>query len=338
MCKEQKDGINMDRNIVVSIIIPVLNEERYIAQCIDSILQQTYPTEKIEVLIIDGNSTDNTRAIVEKYSNHFPEIIKIISNEKRIQSCAMNIGIKEAKGKYIIRLDAHADYADNYIEECVKLLDTNEYENVGGIAITKSKTPFGEVVAQMMSSTFGVGNSTFRTANKSGEVDTVPFGAFKRDLFDKIGGFDERLARNEDNEINYRIRKKGGKVYLSNTIQFVYYCRDSLRDILKMAFQNGKWTIIASRFCPGSMRLRHFVPLAFALSIIVGLILSPLFKPVAFLFGAELLLYCILDFYFSQKSSKSRKQLLTLLYLFPAFHFTYGIGSIAGFFKLPTVR
>ena len=323
-----------NKEIVVSIVIPVLNEERYIGECIDSLLKQTYPISNMECLVVDGMSKDNTIEIVKEYIKMYPGVIRLLENKKRTQACAINIGINKAVGKYLIRLDAHAAYATNYIEECVKALNTNNYDNVGGIALTKGKTEFGKTVACMMSSKFGVGNSDFRTIEESVETDTVPFGAFRKELFDRIGGFDERLNRNEDNEINYRIRKNGGRILLSNKIRFTYYCRDSLKEILNMAYQNGKWTLKASKYCPGSMRLRHFIPFVFVMSLIFGSVLSCFSFIVRILYLFELILYLALDIYFSLKSSNKFKQTLILLVLFPLFHISYGIGSLSGLVKI----
>lgn len=315
---------------IVSVIIPVYNEERYIENCIQSLLEQDYPQNKMEFLFLDGRSTDKTVQIIDTFLEQYSSLIRIIENPNRTQSYAMNIGIMEAKGKYILRLDAHADYDKHYISECVRLLETGLYQNVGGVADTKARSKFGEVVALMMSSRFGVGNSQFRTSDMEGPVDTVPFGAFSKDYLVSLGGFDERLNRNEDNEINYRIRKNGGVVYLSPKIRFTYYCRDTLKGILSMAFQNGKWTLIASRLCPGSMSLRHLIPLLFVLSIIALIVLGHFFAVSYLLLMLELALYFSLAFLFSIKTKADFKMILQLLLLFPAFHISYGCGSIFG--------
>lgn len=317
-------------SIKVSVIIPVFNEEKYIANCIKSLLNQTFPKDQMEWLFLDGNSSDLTVSIIDTFVEQYPALIRIISNPNRTQAYAMNIGTKEAKGKYIVRLDAHADYDKSYIKECVRLLDTGEYDNVGGIAETRSRSEYGEVIACMMSSKFGVGNSQFRTSEKGGLVDTVPFGAFRREYLQEIGGFDERLDRNEDNEINYRIRSRGGKVFLSPTIKFTYYCRDTLSGILRMAFQNGKWTIIASKYCPGSMSFRHLIPFAFVISLLVLTILSLNINIFSLFLTSEIGLYLVLDLIFSYRASKNFYCYFNLLYLFPAFHISYGIGSICG--------
>lgn len=198
--------------VFVSIVMPVYNEEKYIVNCIDSLLQQDYSQNLMEWIFVDGMSTDNTKQLIQQYIEKYPTLIKVYDNPNKTVPYAMNIGIGNAKGKYIIRLDAHADYSKNYISKCVYYLNTTNADNVGGIAETKSRGIVGNAIAKMLSSKFGVGNSQFRTNGESGYVDTVPFGAFRREVFEKYGGYDERLTRNQDNEMNYRIRKNGGNV------------------------------------------------------------------------------------------------------------------------------
>lgn len=320
--------------IIVSVVMPVYNEERYIEKCIDSLLLQDYPIEKMEWIFVDGSSKDKTVQILENYQAKYPDLIKVLNNPDKIVPYAMNIGIKVSHGKYVVRLDAHADYANDYISKCIYYLETTEAENVGGVAETKAKGFMGNAIAKMLSSKFGVGNSQFRTNGESGYVDTVPFGAFKREVFSKYGGYDERLVRNQDNEMNFRIRKNGGKIYLSDDIRLSYYCRDSIKGITAMARKNGMWNIITMKLCPGSMGLRHFIPFLFVASIFcLGVLgfLHPIFWMALTL---ELLLYLSLDVIFSVKQAAGTKEFFALLILFPIFHVAYGIGSMIGITKL----
>ena len=272
----------MNENIIVSIVMPVYNEEKYIDKCIQSLLLQDYPRNNMEWIFVDGNSTDKTVELINKYSLQYPHLIHVYDNIRKIVPISMNIGIVNSKGKFIVRLDAHADYASDYISKCIYYLEHIDADNVGGVIETKSKGFIGNSIAKMLSSKFGVGNSQFRINGDNGYVDTVPFGAFKRDVFKKYGGYDERLVRNQDNELNYRIRKNGGKIYLSNDIHLSYYCRDSINGIAQMARKNGMWNIITMKLCPGSMGVRHFIPFAFVLSII-GLILLGYFNSLWFI-------------------------------------------------------
>ncbi len=323
-----------DNSIRVSVVMPVYNEERYIEKCIKSLFKQDYPIDKMEWIFVDGGSTDRTVEILNGYMSEHPELIKIYDNPKKIVPYAMNIGISASKGEYIVRLDAHSDYADDYISKCVYYLDNTDAENVGGVAETKSEGFVGNAIAKMVSSKFGVGNSQFRTRGESGYVDTVPFGAFRREVFKKYGGYDERLVRNQDNEMNYRIRKNGGKIYMADDIKLSYYCRDSIGGISQMARKNGMWNVITMKMCPGSMGLRHFVPLLFVLSVLGLTVLSLLLPVFWIMLASEIGLYTLLNVYFSIKAGKSIKERLLLLILFPIFHISYGTGSICGIFML----
>jgi len=314
--------------------MPVYNEEKYIEKCIDSLLLQDYPIEKMEWIFVDGCSKDKTVELLERYRTKYPELIRILNNPMKIVPYAMNIGIEASCGKYIVRLDAHADYATDYISKCIFYLENTDAENVGGVAETKANGFMGNAIAKMLSSKFGVGNSQFRTNGQSGYVDTVPFGAFKREVFSEYGGYDERLVRNQDNEMNYRIRKNGGKIYLANDIRFSYYCRDSIKGISTMAMKNGMWNIITMKLCPGSMGMRHFIPFLFVASVF-GLGILGVIHPVFWMIlSLELALYLVLDVLFSAKQAANVKELVVLAVLFPIFHTVYGIGSMIGITKL----
>ena len=322
-----------DSSIVVSVVMPVYNEEKYIRNCILSLLEQDYPKDKMEWIFVDGGSSDKTVELIEAFIPDFPDLIKVLDNPHKTVPFAMNIGIKSSVGKYIIRLDAHSEYTSDYISQCVYHLDTVEADNVGGVAETKSHGFVGNAIAMMLSSKFGVGNSEFRTDGQSGYVDTVPFGAFRREVFETVGYYDERLSRNQDNEMNHRIRKNGGKIYMSEDIKLSYYCRDSIGGIVDMAMKNGKWNIITMRLCPGSMGLRHFIPFVFLLSVIALPLLSFLSPFFGFLFLVEIGLYLLLDFLFSFRAAKDVKYVPLLIVLFPTFHLSYGFGSLVALFK-----
>lgn len=318
------------KEISVSVIVPVYMEELHLEGCIRSLLQQRYPREQMEWIFVDGGSSDRTVKILQGYQKKYPRLIRYYDNPGRIQACAMNIGIQNASGNYIIRMDAHAVYPADYIAKCVWYLEHTDADNVGGIVLTRGCSGTGKNIAKMLSSRFGVGNSGFRTFAKGGYVDTVPYGAFRKEVFEKWGGFDERLVRGEDNEINYRIRKNGGKVLLADDIVSTYYCRDTVKSLCSMAFRNGKWNVITSKYVPGAMGIRHFVPLVFLLSLIglgAGSICS---KKVRFLFIGELSTYFVLDTCFSFRAKGKLPDKLQLMCLHFLFHISYGAGSLAG--------
>ena len=321
-------------NYLVTIIVPVLNEENYIEELLTSIEQQSYPFSKFEVFIIDGCSSDNT---IKKINAFIPKSqlnISMFENPKQSQASAMNIGIRHSSAKYIIRLDAHANYQSNYIEAAVELLEETGADNVGFYIESSGKNQFAKRVARIQSSKFGVGNSNFRTENTSTvEADTVPFGAFKRETLIEIDGFDERFLCNEDNDINNRILKKGGKILLSDRSGATYYARDNLSSLVKMSLRNGKWNIISLFYNSTAMRLRHFVPLLFTSSIIFCLILSFFYILFKYLLIAEILLYTTCSMYYSKSISKSISDFFYTISLFFIFHFTYGLGSLIGIFN-----
>ena len=322
----------------ISVILPVLNEEKYIRACVTSVFEQDYPADKMEVIFVDGCSNDRTVAILEEMKKTYPQIV-VLQNPNRTVPYAMNIGIAYSKAPVIVRLDAHAEYPTDYVRLSVETLLTVECDNAGGCCETRGKGFMGDAIAQMLSTPLGVGNSTFRLSPESGYVDTVPFGCWKREMFDRIGGFDERMTRNQDNELNHRIRKNGGKVYLNHNIRVIYYCRDSIRGIMQMGFQNGKWNVITMTLVPGSMGVRHFVPMAFVLSTVMLLLLTLLTQ--SWLFGGLLALewgaYLLLDFFYAYTIAKEKgwKYLPVEIILFPAFHFAYGSGSLMGILSLP---
>jgi len=322
----------------ISVILPVRNEEKYIRACVTSIFEQDYPADKMEVIFVDGCSSDRTVEILHQMQKTYPQIV-VLDNPNRTVPYAMNIGIAYSKAPVIVRLDAHAEYPADYVRLSVETLLSVECDNAGGCCETRGRGFMGDAIAQMLSTPLGVGNSTFRLAPESGYVDTVPFGCWKRELFDRIGGFDERMTRNQDNELNHRIRKNGGKVYLNCDIRVIYYCRDTIKGIMKMGFQNGKWNVITMTLVPGSMGVRHFVPMVFVLSTILLLLLTLITR--SWLFGGLLALewgaYLLLDFFYAYTIAKEKgmKYLPVEVILFPAFHFAYGTGSLCGILALP---
>lgn len=327
----------MDKSqIKVSVIIPVFNEERHIEKCIASINRQDYPREHIEYIFVDGNSTDLTRKLLDDYAKGC-SFIRVLNNPDRTAPYAMNLGIRHASGEYIVRLDGHSEYAEDYISKCIEYLSKTGADNVGGIAVAKSSGYFGNAIACVLSSVFGVGNSSFRTSSTEGYVETVPFGAFKKEVFEKYGLYDVRLTRNQDIELNRRIIKNGGKIFMTPEIRVNYLNRDRLSGFMKQGYSNGLWNIITWFLCPGALSVRHFVPFLFVASIIflpLLFILTGLsfFK---WLFLSEMILYFALDFLFSIRSSyqKGIKYLPVLPFLFLMLHVSYGFGSFVGIGK-----
>jgi glycosyltransferase involved in cell wall biosynthesis len=321
---------------MISIICPIYNEEKYIARCIDSILAQDYPKDDMEVILVDGMSTDGTRMVVSDYAAQYP-FIRLVDNPQRIVPPAMNIGIRAAKGDIIIRLDAHAIFPVNYFTELVKNLRELKAENVGGVCRTLpvNDSPECVAIANVLSSSFGMGNSHFRVgATEVMEVDTVPFGCFHRALFDRIGYFDEELIRNQDDEFNGRIIKNGGKIYLLPQLVIDYYARDKVSKVYKMFYQYGLFKPLVNKKLGSPATLRQFFPLLFVLGLLFGPFMGFVSKWFLVAYAAVIMLYFCLAMYFSFKDSRNPKLILFQAWTYFVVHFAYGWGYTRGLLKL----
>lgn len=321
-------------NYKVAVVIPTLNEEKFIARCLDSVIRQSYPFADMDVMVVDGGSKDRTKDIVEEYKRKYQNI-RFLNNPGRIQSIAFNIGVKSSDAPYIVRLDAHALYNTDYVEKCIIGLEKDEsIGNVGGRCIIR---PFNDSLwaktnAILNCSRFGIGGSAFRVGVKSGYVDSVPFGAFPRAVVNKVGGMREDLPRAEDNEYNSRIRKFGYKVYFNPEIVSSYYARPTLRTSCKQMYANGESIGHLFYVDRESIGLRHLVPLLFVVGVICGTLLSFVWWPFFFALLAGLCLYFACDLLASLMAAKEHgwKFLLPLFIMFFCVHISYGCGTIVG--------
>lgn len=326
-------------NSLVSVIIPCRNEEKYISICLNSIIENDYPKEKLEVLVVDGMSEDRTREIVEKYTKQY-SFVRLLENPKKITPAAMNIGIKNSKGEIIIKMDAHSLYTKDYISKCVKHLEESGADNVGGVLKTlpAKNTLFAKAIAISLSHPFGAGTSYFRIGSKKPKwVDTVAFGCYKKEIFKKIGFFNEKMVKIEDFELNSRLRKAGGKILLVPDILAYYYpSSDNFRDFFWHNFTDGIWTTYTLKFGIKIFSFRHLVPLVFVKGFLVSLILGFFFFWARFFFILIFGSYLLTSFFFSLKISfkKGLKYLPILLIVFATRHIGYGLGSIWGLVKI----
>lgn len=278
----------------VSVIVPCYNEETTIGLLLEAVYQQTFPKKDMEVVIADGMSSDRTREKITEFSKAYPElIIVLVDNPRRIIPAALNCAINASHGEIIVRLDAHSMPSTDYVERCVRELLANRAENVGGIwKIQPGKDHWiAKSISLAASHPLGVGDALYRYATEAQYVDTVPFGAFRRELFDQIGLFDETLLTNEDYELNTRIRKSGGRVWLDPMIQSVYFSRSSLSDLGKQYFRYGYWKWHMLRRYPETLRWRQALPPAFVLSTVALFLLAPFFKICLILLEIVLLVY-----------------------------------------------
>lgn len=325
---------------MVSVICPIYNEEKYIRNFLESLLQQDYPKDDIEIILVDGISKDKTRDIVTEYVSIYP-FIHIIDNPEKTVPYAMNRGIEAAKGDIIIRVDAHSEYPKNYFSELVRQLPIREgAENVGGVVITLpcDDTNKAIAIAECLSHRFGMGNSYFRIGSKKViSVDTVPFGCFRKSIFSKIGMYDTELIRNQDDEFNGRIIKNGGKIYLLPQLQIKYYARDSIKKTWYMFYQYGLYKPLVNKKLGSPATIRQFIPFAFVLGLYFGLMASCIFPSLFFIYVAVLLLYFFLGALIGIQKAKKWHRLALSIYIpliFFTIHYAYGWGYIKGLLKI----
>lgn len=322
----------------ISIIIPIRNEENYIKDCIESIISFEYSKEYLEVIFVDGMSTDNTIEIIKEYQKKY-KYIKVLNNPDKIVPISMNIAIKNSIGEYICRLDAHAKYPTNYICKLLEWSKKLDADNVGTVCLTdiKKKTNVAKSIQFVMSDKFGVGNSLFRTGiDKPLEVDTVPFGFFKRTVFDKVGLYDHRLVRTQDLELNKRIVKNGGKIYLISDVKCTYYPRENIFSFFKNRFQTGRWVILSPYLTNSlkSISIRHMVPLFFTLSLLLGCILSFVDKSFLYILSFIVLSYILILGIHAFKIKKSFILSFYILFAYFILHISYGLGSLKGLLEV----
>lgn len=324
---------------MLSVIVPIYNEEKYISKCIDSILEQDYPKNDLEVILVDGMSTDKTREIVAEYTAKYP-FIRLIDNPKKIVPYAMNSGIQASKGDIIIRLDGHVEYPNNYFSALVKNLKALDADNVGALCETLPCGPSAKelAIAEALSSSFGMGNSYFRIGcDEVRQVDTVPFGCFKREVFDKVGLYDNELIRNQDDELNGRIIKSGGKIYLIPSIVTKYFARDKIGKVKKMFYQYGLYKPLVNKKLGAPATIRQFFPLVFVLGLIFGAMLSCISWIIAVMYLSVMVLYLLLACYFTFKSVKKTGKISLFLYqplTYLVVHVSYGWGYLVGIYKI----
>jgi glycosyltransferase involved in cell wall biosynthesis len=276
----------------VCIIIPERNEKSSIRTCLNAVLAQDYPQNLISILVVDGISTDGTREILTEYERDYP-FFKVIESPRKVVPPGFNLALRHTRADIIVRVDGHTVIAPDYVRQCVETLHRTQADNVGGKMNAVSTTRFGQAVAFATSTPFGVGGARFHYSDDEEWVDTVYMGAWPRQVFEKIGLFDEELVRNQDDEFNYRLRQQGGRILLSPTIRSEYTVRSTPLALLRQYVGYGYWKVRVLQKHPLQMSLRQFVPPAFVLALLLSalLFLFPLFfapSPVSALSPAAL--------------------------------------------------
>ncbi len=323
----------------VSVVIPIRNEERYIQKCLDSVLEQDFPHDQWEINLVDGDSEDRTVELIQPYLDRYP-FIHLYRNPHKTVQYALNIGIREAAGEIIVRLDAHAEYDRSYVSQCVKTLEETGADNVGGPTVVRGKTPMQKVIAAAYHSPFALGGGKCHDADFEGYADTVSFGAYKKETITRIGMYDERFPRSEDDEMNFRLTESGGKIYITPSIKSVYYPRDNLGALFRQYFQYGVWKVAVIRKHKRPARLSHLVPLCFVLFLLVCIPLACFFRPFLWLLLGVLGLYVLLDIYFSftNRYLTSFVPRLKLCVVHLVLHLSYGLGFLKGIFQFARAK
>ncbi len=318
---------------LVSIVVPTRNEASFIDRCLRSIFAAAPAPSDVEIIVVDGMSEDGTRRILADWADR-PNL-KVLDNPQRIVPTAMNIGIRAARGKWIMRIDAHAEYPPDYLDRCLAISRQTGMDNVGGVVVTlpRDESCQARLVQAVTTHPFGVGNSGFRTGAPAGQADTVPYGCYRREVFSRIGLYDERLVRNQDYELNARLRKAGGAIWRDPAIRILYYNQSTVTGLLRQALVTGQWNPWMWYVAPYSFAWRHAAPAAFV-GALLGAFLLALSVPGLALVSAGVVLvpYWLATFAasFQQSSRHGRWMLPCLPPVFWAYHLAYGLGALWG--------
>jgi glycosyltransferase involved in cell wall biosynthesis len=292
----------------------------------------------MEVLVVDGMSTDGTREKVAGWCAQRPEL-RMLDNPRRIVPTAMNIGIRAARGRWIARLDAHTEYAADYLTRCLETIARTAADNVGGCitTLTSDDTLQGRLVRALTTHRFGVGNAGFRVGAREGKADTVVFGCFRREIFERVGMYDERLVRNQDYELNRRIIKAGGTIWHNPAIGARYFNQPSIIGLLRQAFGTGQWNVWMWYLAPYSFAWRHAIPLMFVIGLLGALLLLLASSNIGLAALVALLApYFALAVYSSVQQARRYGIWMApiLPFMFFAYHASYGAGSLWGILML----
>lgn len=323
----------------VSICVIAKNEESYLPGVLEDIQNQDYPHKNVEVILIDGMSTDKTKQIMKAFQENASDFlsVQVLDNPKVIQASGWNVGIQAFTTDVFIRVDAHAKIPKNFIRANVEVLESGEMVSGGPrFSLIKSDSPWRRTLLLAERSSFGSGIASYRRETKKMYVNSLFHGAYKREVLEKVKGFNESLGRTEDNEFHYRIREAGYKLCYSPTITSYQYARRDLKGMLKQKFGNGYWVILTLKVCPQCISIYHLVPFAFVLGIILTTLLALFHKPMLMILMWSL--YVLMTIFMSITAVKGEKKHLSQILLPGLFllqHISYGIGSAVGAIYYP---
>jgi succinoglycan biosynthesis protein ExoA len=330
---------NVSGSPSVSVIIPCRNEIDHIGSCLSSIFDQCEVPGGFEVIVADGMSDDGTREILKRLSKEDSRLT-VVDNPGGFVSSGLNAALRDARGSIIIRMDAHTSYAPDYIRQCVRVLQETGADNVGGPWVARGKGEVGMAIAAAFKSPFGSGGARGHDPKYSGPVDTVYLGCWHRELFDRIGMFDEELVRNQDDEFNLRLVRSGGKVWQSIAIKSCYHPRESLRHLFKQYLQYGYWKarVLKKHRLPASVR--HLVPSVFVLMLALLPLMALFWSHFLWAWLALLGAYLIANISVSIQTAAANGWKLFPLFpcVFAIFHFGYGLGFLKGFADFVVLR
>ncbi len=318
----------------VSVVMPVRNEADFLRESLGAVLAQDYPSDRMDVIVADGMSTDATRQIIADLAREYPRhSVRVVDNPGRIVAKGLNAAMAVATGDIVVRIDGHCRIAPDYVSRCVEHICRDEVDGVGGSINTIATTPVGRVIAAVMSSPFGVGGSAFRTVTDTTKlVDTVPFPAYTRRAIEVAGPFDEDLVRNQDDEYNYRLRKLGAKILLAGDVKSDYYSRTSLRSLWRQYYQYGFYKVRVMQKHVMQMQWRHFVPPAFVLFLGAGLVaalVNPWARGLWLLVVASYLMAALTASIITARRT-GWKDAWLLPVGFAILHLSYGAGFLVG--------
>jgi succinoglycan biosynthesis protein ExoA len=322
-----------DQNMVpfVSVLVPMFNEERYITRCLESLFRQDYPRDRYEILVIDGDSSDASPTLVAQMRTQHPEI-RILRNQGRFVAKALNMGIRQARGEIIVRMDAHAAAPPHYISVCVKYLLADQIDHVGGIMKPVGNSYWGQSIALATSCPFGIGNSKHRTSRRKGDDEAGWLGAFWKKTLLAIGGYDESMRVNEDDDLSYRLLKEGKKILRTPELEIIYFCRSSLAGLWIQYFRYGFWKVSVIQKYGKLTSIRHLVPAGFVLILVTALSFSFFSPYFSYLLLAILGMYALVSstcaLHVALKSGFH--YVLSLPIIFLTLHLSYGTGFILG--------
>ncbi len=323
----------------VSIVVPCRNEADHIETALRSIFAQEAPPGGFEVIVADGMSGDGTHSILSALAKE-TSLLRIVDNPGGIVSTGLNAAIRLARGKIIVRMDAHTTYDKNYVLQCAQVLQESGADNVGGPWVAVGKARAGKAIAAAFQSSFAMGGARGHDPEYSGRVDTVYLGCWPRDVFDRIGMFDEELVRNQDDEFNLRLVRAGGKIWQSTRIRSWYHPRETLRQLFSQYLQYGYWKarVMQKHKLPAS--LRHVIPACFILELFILPVISIYWRPAIWMWLGLLALYVLFNILASLLTAARRgwRLFAFLPAVFATFHFAYGWGFLKGFVDFIVLR